>query len=132
VKDRCELVAGDFFEAVPRGDVVLLSWVLHDWDDDRPRKILRACRAAGAETLLIIEALLPRRAAAIGEATPGLLADPFALDMQMLLLTGGKERSLEEYEELLRGEGYEVEGVAPLSSERGASLLTARLRRNYE
>jgi hypothetical protein len=126
VRDRCELVAGDFFNAVPRGDVVLLSWVLHDWDDERAKNILRACLASGAKTLLIVEVVLPERAEQIDAAIPGILADPFSLDLQMLLLTGGKERTLGEYGELLEGEGWQLEGVTPLSSARGASVLSAR------
>ncbi|HEV7427001.1 MAG TPA: methyltransferase [Thermoanaerobaculia bacterium] len=124
LRDRCDLAAGDFFKAVPRGDVVLLSWVLHDWDDDEVRQILRACRESGATTLLIVEVLLPDRAERIDRATPGVVADPFSLDLQMLLLTGGKERTLGEYKALLEGEEWVLKSEAPLSSKRGASLLT--------
>lgn len=126
VRDRCELVAGDFFNAVPRGDVVVLSWVLHDWEDDRARQILRACRESGAGTLLIVEVLLPDRAERIDGALPGIVADPFALDLHMLLLTGGKERTRGEYAALLAEERWELKNEAPLSSKRGASLLTVR------
>ncbi len=65
VAERCEIVAGDFFERVPEeGDVYVLSWVLHDWDDERAGRILRACREAGGidAALLIVEVLLPSRA----------------------------------------------------------------------
>jgi len=124
VRDRCELIAGDFFQSVPRGDVVLLSWVLHDWDDEQARQILRTCRAAGAPTLLIVEVLMPDRAEQIDGAMPEVLTDPFSLDLQMLLLTGGKERTLGEYKALLEKEGWGLKSEAPLSSKRGASLLT--------
>jgi hypothetical protein len=124
VRDRCDLVAGDFFTAVPRGDVILLSWVLHDWNDGQARQILRACRSAGAKTLLIVEVVLPEHAERIEGAMPGVVADPFSLDLQMLLLTGGKERTLGEYRELLEKEGWALKSEAPLSSKRGASLLT--------
>jgi hypothetical protein len=124
--NRCELVTGDFFTAVPPADVVLLSWILHDWDDVRAKNILRACLASGAKTLLIVEVMLPERAERIDATIPGIVADPFSLDLQMLLLTGGKERTLGEYGELLGGEGWQLKGVTPLSSARGASLLSVR------
>jgi len=129
--DRCQLISGDFFANIPPGEVVLLSWVLHDWSDDRAWQILRACHAAGAETLLIVEVLLPECAPPMAGAVAGVIADPFTLDMQMLLLTGGKERTLKEYGALLKEEGYSLETATPLPSTRGANLLTARLRR-YE
>jgi hypothetical protein len=119
---RCELVAGDFFESVPPGDVYLLSWVLHDWDDERAMRILRACRGG---RLVIVEVLLPDRAEAIA-AAPGVLADPYTLDLQMLLLTGGRERTLDEYRALLHEAGFELERVTPLDSRRGASAIEAR------
>jgi hypothetical protein len=119
---RCELVAGDFFESVPPGDVYLLSWVLHDWDDERATRILRACRGG---RLVIVEVLLPDRAEVIA-AAPGVLADPYTLDLQMLLLTGGRERTLGEYRALLHEAGFELERVTPLDSRRGASAIEAR------
>ena len=130
--DRCQLVAGNFFDAVPAGDVMLLSWVLHDWNDDRARAIVRASRQAGIRTLLIVEVLLPEHAQRIDQAAPGLIADPFTIDLQMLLLTGGKERTLKEYRALLLDEGYSLQTPTPLPSERGASLITAFLRPGYE
>lgn len=127
VRDRCELVAGDFFEAVPKGgDVYVLSWILHDWDDARAKQILRACReAAPNATLLIVEVLLPPHAVASEGPQAGLLADPYTLDLQMLLLTGGRERSAEEFRELLREAGYDAEKTTTLASERGASVIEA-------
>jgi len=124
VADRCELAAGDFFQSIPAGDVYLLSWVLHDWDDERARRILRACSRPA--TLLIMEVLLPMRAQALDAPPAGVVADPFTLDLQMLLLTGGRERTLDEYRALLEAENCELVGAAPLASARGASLLTAR------
>jgi hypothetical protein len=130
--DRCQMVAGSFFDSVPAGDVLLLSWVLHDWNDDRARAIVRASREAGIRTMLLVEVLLPERAQRIEQTTPGVIADPFTIDLQMLLLTGGKERTLEEYRALLDEQGYSLQTTTPLPSERGASLLTAYLRPGYE
>jgi hypothetical protein len=73
---------------------------------------------------VIVEVLLPDRAEAVA-AAPGILADPYTLDLQMLLLTGGRERTLDEYRALLHEAGFEVERVTPLDSHRGASAIEA-------
>jgi hypothetical protein len=87
---RCELVAGDFFAAVPAGaDAYILTGILHDWDDERSVAILRcrrrAIRASGR--LLIGEQVLPEG----GEPFFGKL-----LDLEMLVLVGGRERTEDE------------------------------------
>lgn len=103
--DRCELVAGDAFEAVPEGgDAYVLKWVLHDWDDELSLRILKSCRMAmrhGA-VLLIVERVLPQRA----EPTAGT-ATKFLSDLNMLLLTAGRERTAGEYRTLLAAAGFE-------------------------
>jgi predicted O-methyltransferase YrrM len=130
VADRCEIVAGDFFESVPSGgDVYLLSWILHDWDDARATRILQSCRAANeAAALAIVEVVLPPRVEA--GTVAGVIADPYTLDLQMLLLTGGRERTEAEYRELLQGAGYELVRVTSDKgmSSRGASIVEARAR----
>jgi hypothetical protein len=126
VRDRCEVVAGDFFESVPPdADVYLLSWILHDWDDGKATRILRNCREARAHTLLIVESLLPLIARELDSTGENAMFDPFALDLQMLLLTGGRERTEEEYRGLLRESGYALSRVFTPASTRGASILEA-------
>lgn len=127
VRDRCTLVAGDFFDAVPSGgDVYLLSWILHDWDDERARRVLRACRDAGggSAALLVTEIVMPGRAAP-RDAAASPTFDPFVVDLQMLLLTGGRERTEDEYRALFASAGYELTTVQPVRSVRGVSLLEA-------
>lgn len=127
--DRCEVVAGDFFESVPKGgDVYLLSWILHDWDDAQAVHILRACRAAADATLVIVEVLLPPRAMSL-DAGHGAIADPYTLDLQMLLLTGGRERTAAEYATLLGEAGYAIQETTKPASARGASLIEAGVQR---
>lgn len=129
--DRCELVVGDFFQSVPKGgDVYLLSWILHDWSDDQALRILRACREAASNDarLLIVEVLLPARAAVLKETNDGVIVDPYTLDLQMLLLTGGRERTAAEYAGLLGEVGYDVCETSTPVSARGASLLEAQLQ----
>ncbi|MCO1658093.1 methyltransferase [Pseudonocardia humida] len=114
--DRPEVVAGatlphvggDFFTRVPPGaDAYLLSRVIHDWDDAEATTILRTCRRAMPDTavLLLVEALLPERA----------VDDPAAvrMDLHMLALLHGRERTRREYARLLEGAGLRLERVVP-------------------
>jgi hypothetical protein len=133
MRERCELVPGDFFDGVPKGgDVYLLSWILHDWNDEAATRILRACREAGGDdvTLLIVEVLLPPRAVAGEGNEHRVIADPYTLDLQMLLLTGGSERTADEYRDLLREAGFEVKETTGFTSARGASAIEAHAERS--
>jgi hypothetical protein len=108
-------VAGDFFVAVPRGgDAYLLSWVLHDWDDQAALRILANCRTAleGEGRLLLIEMVLP--SAEGPPAAPMIEKLARTMDLQMLVLTGGRERTLAEYRTLLADSGFELSRVLPL------------------
>jgi len=105
---RVELVGGDFLEQVPHGDLYLLKWILHDWDDDRARQILAACRRAAAPgaRLVIVEFLVPE---------PWAPSPVHLMDLSMLALTGGRERTRSEYEALLEAAGWSVERVTGTS-----------------
>jgi hypothetical protein len=108
--DRCELVAGDFFAGVPAaGDVYILKHILHDWDDESARKILENCRKAmePASRLLIVEMLLP------SGNQPGFAK---VLDLEMLALAGGRERSADEMGGLLAKAGFSLTRVIPTQS----------------
>lgn len=119
-----ELVAGDFFERVPPADAYVLSWVLHDWSDEDALRILASCRKSSPQArLLIVEVARPERAQKL--EAPAQLADPFTLDLQMLLLTGGRERTIGEYAALLDRAGYALKKQTLLSTARGASLIVA-------
>lgn len=120
VADRCRLVAGDFFEAVPAGaDAYLLKFILHDWYDDACIRILERCRAAMTEgsSLLVVERLLPDR------ATPADL-DLFFADIEMMVGVGGRERTLAEFEQLFGTAKFKLERSADLGGE--FRLLVAR------
>jgi len=111
LKERCDVVCGDFFkDSIPSGsDITILSNILHDWEDNEAIKILRNCNKSmnDKSKLLIIEQLIPEI------VTPGSSA--VGSDMSMLLLTGGRERSLSEYEELLDESGLTLSKVIPLA-----------------
>jgi DNA-binding Lrp family transcriptional regulator len=98
--DRIEFVEGSFFEAVPEGDVYILGTILHDWGDEPATKILQTIRATARDDsrLLILDAVVPSG------------NDPGGgkwLDLLMLALTGGKERSESQWRELLAAGGFE-------------------------
>jgi hypothetical protein len=121
VIDRCELVEGDFFAAVPaRGDVYVLKSVLHDWDDERCVAILRTCRAAMNDSarLVIVELILPER---MTPSAPMLSAA--LLDLIMLAYAGGRERTEAEFTALLDQAGLRLVSTTALTA--GPQLVEA-------
>src|SRR5437763_1859400 len=110
LRDRVTLVAGDFFESVPAGgDIYLLSMILHDWTDEQARRLLGTIRRAIPDTgqLLIIDAVLPP-----GDAPHfGKL-----LDLTMMAMLTGRERTEAEFAQLLESAGFRLEGVAQMAA----------------
>jgi len=103
----CSYVIGDFFSSVPQGaDAYLLCGVIHDWDDRRAIRILRNCRRAMARTgrLLIIDMVVPDTDA---------MSFSKLLDLNMLAMTGGRERTKAEFHALLDAAGYELTRIIP-------------------
>jgi len=108
--DRCELVSGDFFEAVPAGaDLHILKQIVHDWDDEHATRLLTTCHRALAPAgkLLLIEMVVPPD----NRPSP---AQP--MDLNMLVLLGGRERTAEEYGNLLGDAGFRMERIIPTHS----------------
>lgn len=110
---RCKLIAADLLEAVPAGaDVYVMKHVLHGYKDDVAAKILRNCRsvipADGA--LLIVEFVLPD---VVRNADPNLETRLMS-DVNMMVVTGGKERSAAEWKPLLNSGGFEMKRVIPV------------------
>lgn len=105
---RCSLVGGDFFDSVPSGgDLYVLKHVLHDWDDERALRILRAVEAAmprGARLLIAEQGIAPP-----GVPNPGKLLDVVMLS----LLESGRERTAGEFASLLVQSGLEFERAIP-------------------
>ncbi|MEZ6009424.1 MAG: methyltransferase [Planctomycetota bacterium] len=101
LRSRVDLVAGSFFESVPEGaDAYMLKHILHDWPDEECRTILRTIRRAipAHGRLLVFDALL------VPEAPPWA----HWLDVHMLVLQDGKERSPQEFAALLAEAGFEM------------------------
>ena len=108
---RIEMVTGDLFRGpFPiGGDLYLMSNIIHDWDDTRSEQVLRNCRTAmrAEGLLLLIEEIMPAR---VGDS-PATIANDFS----MLLLTGGRERTVTEYQALLESAGFLLASVIPFA-----------------
>ena len=105
--DRCQLVAGDFFKQVPGGaDTHILKQIIHDWDDDRASQILSNCHRALASNgrILLVEMLLPE------DNSPGPVQ---FIDLNMLVLLGGRERTEAEYTRLFQQAGFQPPRFTP-------------------
>jgi hypothetical protein len=114
-------IGGDFFAQVPAGaDAYVLSRVIHDWADAEAIAILRSCRRAMSDesTLLLVEAVLPQRA----------VDDPAAvtMDLHMLTLLRGQERTADEYVALLRVARFRLDRVVATDPPVGVHILEAR------
>lgn len=114
---RCARVAGDFFVALPGGgDAYVLSQILHDWEDADCLTILRHCRAVMPENgkLLVVELVIPPG----NEPSFGKW-----LDLHMLAIPGGRERTEAEYAALFQAAGFELTRVIPTPA--GPSVVEA-------
>lgn len=121
--DRARCVSGDFFDAVPAGrDLYVLSRVLHDWNDGDALRILRVCRKAmqSGSRLLIVDVVLPERAV---ECPDGVL-----LDLNMLVLLGGRERTASEVHDLLARAGFAQGRITPTGLPGALAVVTAEPR----
>jgi hypothetical protein len=120
IADRCQTVAGNFFDEVPPGgDLYILSNIIHDWDDAHALRILQTCRAAmGADArLLIVELVLP------DDARPSMGK---LLDLEMLSVTpNGRQRTEAQYAELLARAGLRATAVVPALPGTPASYVEA-------
>ena len=118
--DRVTIKAGSFFESVPSGgDAYMLSHIIHDWSEEQCLTILGNCKRAmnPSSRLLIIEMVLPS-----GDTPhPGKM-----LDMMMLVGPGGRERTAEEYDELLSKASLQITRVVPTES--AVSVVEAKLK----
>ena len=115
---RSELVAGNFFENVPAADTYIMKKVIHDWDDERASIILRNCRKAMSANgkVLIAETIMP----------VGNDPDPIkVLDLNMLAVPGGMERTETQFANLLSQSGLRLEQLIPTKAP--ISILEARI-----
>ncbi|MFE0171775.1 methyltransferase [Streptomyces sp. NPDC059002] len=126
VGERCEVVPGDFFASVPRGgDRYVIKSVLHDWDDDRCVDLLRNCRAAMGDTgrVMVVEIVAPP---VVDAGTDPFLA---VSDLTLMVLTPGRERTADEFDELFRRAGLELVGRSGPLGFSGYRIIEARSSR---
>jgi hypothetical protein len=111
VADRCQTVAGDFFAAVPPGgDAYIMKHIIHDWDDERAAQILRTIHTAmgskPGKVILIEGVLAPGNEPSLGKI----------MDLEMLFLPGGRERSAEEFRALFDRARFDLVRIVPTAS----------------
>lgn len=114
---RCDLIAADLMQSVPAGaDVYMLKHVLHGRGDTEATTILKNCRAVIPQNgcLLIMEFILPPL---VSHADPQLEGKLMS-DLNMLAVTGGRERSEREWNTLLEGAGFTLAAVHPVGDDK--------------
>ena len=107
LSDRCETVSGDFFKAVPGGgDAYIMKWIIHDWDDEKSNTILRNIRNQIPTNgkLILVDSVVPE--------TDEPHFSKF-IDLNMLVMTGGKERTEKEFSDLLSAADFKLLRVIP-------------------
>jgi len=108
--DRCTIIGGNFFESVPsNGDLYILKNVIHDWDDEDAISILRNCHNAmmrEGEILLIETVIPPANQPSFSKL----------LDLELVAIAGGRERTEVEYQTLLELSGFRLADIIATSS----------------
>jgi len=121
MENRCQTVRGDFFETIPAGaDAYYMQHIIHDWNDERSLKLLGNLRNAlegGTKGRVIIVDCI------VGEASGPDMSK--WLDLEMLLMPGGRERTRAEWDSLMSRAGFEITKAVPIAM--GKSVIEARL-----
>jgi SAM-dependent methyltransferase len=106
---RCEVVAGDFFASVPEADIFVLKFIIHDWDDTQGRLILSNCARAlrPQGRVVLVEMVVP------DDDRPGW--EPL-MDLNMLAILPGRERTAREYRDLLDRAGLRLDSITPTAT----------------
>jgi hypothetical protein len=109
--DRCTIESGDFFKAVPSGDAIIMKHIIHDWDDEHAASILKNCKKAlegkPNAKVLLVEMLLSGNS----EPEPSKF-----LDIEMLVLAGGRERTEEQFAKLFSAAGLKLNKIVRTKS----------------
>lgn len=115
VADRCEVIGGDFFEAVPAGgDAYVLKAILHDWEDASAAAILGSCRRAIAPGGRVV--VIEREIGLANEAPESKFSD-----LNMLVMLGGQERTRSEYADLFAAAGFALARIVATAA--GVSIV---------
>ncbi len=118
VAARLEYVGADMFEAVPAGDLYILKHIMHDWTDELCIRILKNCHQSmqGEGRLICVDSVLPPLGAASGTSAK-------LLDVSMMLFIRGKERTMEQWEQIYEAAGFRIVSVTPLHDNFGTSIV---------
>jgi hypothetical protein len=107
---RIERVGGDFFKEVPvRADAYVMRWILHDWSDDECVALLNNVRKSASPDarLMVVDSVIPE--------TPGFDMGKW-MDLNMMVMTSGRERTATEFRDVLERAGFAVEQIVPTPS----------------
>ena len=121
IASRLEYVGGDMFESVPRADVYVLKHIIHDWENEQCIRLLQNCHDSmeGAGRIFCIDSVIPP----LGD-TGGATAK--LLDLIMLNLITGKERTLQQWEALYSAAGFRIANITRLDDNLGTSIIEGR------
>ena len=120
LSDRCEVVSGDFFHSVPAGgDGYILSRVIHDWADEKAVAILKVVRSVlpAKGRLLLFETMI---------RDGNRLSYPLLSDLNMVIRTGGCERSEPEYRALYKAAGFKLTRAIETPSPTGMTIIEGK------
>ena len=120
LSNRCEVVSGDFFRSVPTGgDAYILSRVIHDWTDEKAVAILKVVRGAlpANGRLLLFETMI---------GASNRLSYPLLSDLNMVIRTGGCERSEAEYRALYKAAGFKLTRAIKTPSPTGMTIIEGK------
>ena len=109
--ERVETINGDFFKEIPvEADIYLMKFIIHDWNDEQSETILKnlAKSAKTGAKLLLVESVVEE-----DDNQPSMSK---VMDLNMLVMTGGKERTAKEYTELFEKTGFRLTNVIPTPS----------------
>ena len=107
LSDRCKIIEGDFFQSIPKGaDAYIMKYVIHDWSNDKARKILQNCRESIAPNgkLLVVDKVISLKSG---------LNDEIMGDIEMMILGEGLERTESEFRELFNNAGFKLTNIIP-------------------
>ena len=118
MSSRLEHVGQDFFERVPSADVYVMKHIIHDWEDERCIRLLKNCHQSmdSPGRIFCIDSVIPP----MGDSS-GVTAK--LLDLVMLTFVTGKERTLQQWQELYAAAGFRIANITRLEDNLGTSII---------
>jgi len=106
------------FDAVPPADVYIMKHIIHDWDDERCIRLLRNCHRSmqGDGRVICVDTVLPP----MGDASS---ATAKLLDLHMMVLIPGKERTQAQWQALYQAAGLQIRSITPIQDNFGTSII---------